>query len=97
VDEGYFSAAHSTRRRRILRRAVIAVAVVVLLPVGYFLSVCSHFVANADVRLFPVADSALWRAYTMPVEWYINSELPGSDLCGGFIDVSANLGSRLGR
>jgi hypothetical protein len=88
----------TTRTRRIVRRAAMVLGIVVLLPVAYFLSVCSLFVAiNADVRLVPVANSAAWRAYMMPVEWYINSEWPGSDLCGGFIDVSATVGSRICR
>ena len=88
----------STRTRRIVRRATMALAVVVLLPAAYLLSVCSLFVAiNADVRLAPLADSAMWRAYVMPAESYVESGLPGSDLCGGFIDVSATIGSRLGR
>jgi hypothetical protein len=49
--------------RRIVRRAVTAVAVVVLLPVAYFLSVCSLFMAiNADVLPTQLVNSTVWRA-----------------------------------
>jgi hypothetical protein len=85
-----------SRRRRIVRRAVIAVAVVVLLPVGYVGSVATICIlANADALPTVVHNSPLAHAYVAPVEWYMESDWPGANACNTLIDWSITVGNRL--
>jgi hypothetical protein len=73
----------SSRKKPLVRRAMLVTAGVVLLPASYLASVaCLAYAIHA--RLVPtwVETSALTSVYVTPVVWYVNhTDLPGSDLC----------------
>jgi hypothetical protein len=73
----------SCRRSWIARRALLAVAGVVLLPGLYLGSVASlAYAVHAELLPAWVKTSPVTSAYVMPVSWYMNgTDLPGSDLC----------------
>lgn len=65
----------TTNRRRIVRRAVMALAAVVLLPVWYVASLMTiAFLWGADAL-----PSGFLNVYIVPADWYCDRELPGSE------------------
>ena len=87
----------ATRRRRIVRTAVMALAVVVLLPVWYVGSVsllmCVHYAGW--MRSVTTSTPARW--YVHPVMWYTMEceSYPGSQLCWHLVIWSQQAGERL--
>lgn len=82
--------------RRIVRRAVMAMAVAVLLLNGYVASVGTLYMAlGAGVLPQGVTETAAWRAYTTPSWGYINSGSPGSGDFRDLIEWCANTGDRM--
>ncbi|MFO1095672.1 MAG: hypothetical protein U0992_20560 [Planctomycetaceae bacterium] len=70
----------TTRPRRIVRRAVVAVAVVVLLLGWYFASVmCLGFAVGAGWVINP---TPIVIAPLMPMQWYVQSARIGSSQVG---------------
>jgi len=88
----------TTRRRRIARRAVMALAaVVVLLPFGYAGSVATLiFLLNARIVPLTAATRPQVEAYTSPFWWYMESEWPGAKACDDMIALSKKTGQRIG-
>jgi len=70
---------HTTRSRRIIRRAVMALAVVVLLPVWY---VGTWLVLSRAARedMIDGSMTAQIRPAFVPLIWYCNSDLAGAEL-----------------
>ena len=87
-SERYDASMPATRRRRIVRRAVMALAVAVLLPVGYVGSVASFcFVWNAGMVPKSVASWPVTMAYIWPLDWYMRDvERPGAHAIHVLID-----------
>jgi hypothetical protein len=84
------------RRRRFVRRAVMAVAGVVLLPAWYAISAASLIVAtNAGWLPAALPESAIL-AYPKPLFWYSeNSERPGALACRSLVGWAIKTGDRL--
>ena len=83
-----------TRRRRIVRRAVMALAVVVLLPVLYVGSIISASFAWGAGWL-PGGMSPVLEAVNAPLIWYCESAYPGSDSIDWAAMEAQDLGERL--
>jgi len=83
-----------TRPCRIVRRAVMVLAVAVLLLSGYVGSLCVVCFADGADALSDVPDfpMALAHAYVAPVDWYIDSDLPGSEPCLVLLDKCYDAG-----
>jgi hypothetical protein len=81
---------------RIVRRAVLAGAGLLLLPVGYVGSVATLcFAMNAGVVSKAVANWPAVHAYTLPLAWYMaDVDRPGSHTLHRLID-SANKAGRM--
>src|SRR5690349_15747807 len=74
----------ATRSRRIVRRAVMTLAIVLLLPAWYLLSVAvlwAGLEAGAEGGWLSgaITYSSVPEIYMKPALWYLGSELPGSD------------------
>jgi hypothetical protein len=79
------------RRRRIVRRAVMVLAVVVLLPIWYIGSV-GFVVYLAGASLLPKGAQThpCWHLMR-PALWYVNHpELPGSEMCRRYLQWCEN-------
>ena len=73
------------RPRRIVRRAVMVLAVSVLLPVAYLGSAMTLSLA-AHTSWMPPAVKKLVGGYVIPAAWYINSDLTGAQSCAALYD-----------
>ncbi|MFO1092594.1 MAG: hypothetical protein U0992_04665 [Planctomycetaceae bacterium] len=81
----------ATRPRRIIKRAVMALAVVVALPVWYVGSVmCLGFAIGAG--WVSTSPPAIVIAALMPIDWYLRSRYPGSELIQAGCDWSHEQG-----
>jgi hypothetical protein len=83
------------RSRRIVRRAAMAMAGVVLLVSGYVGSVASLFIANNAGWLPEAFPESVMIAYPTPLIWYARSELPGSTACLSLMQWAIETGNRL--
>jgi hypothetical protein len=84
------------RARRIVRRAVMALAVVVLLWGGYISSVAILcFAVNAGALPIDLPETWLWHRYSAPAIWYTRSDLPGADQCRDLLDWACFEGDRM--
>src|SRR5262245_4099052 len=94
----YTAAVPSTRPRRIVRRAVMVLAVVVLLPVGYVWSVCGYaFVSQTNLLPRSVIEHPIVWAYVSPLVSYSKSDLPGAKVCDDLIVLSWHAGQQFSR
>jgi hypothetical protein len=85
-----------TRRRRIVRSAVMALGVVVLLVASYIASVASLFIATNAGWLPEAFPESVTVAYPTPLLWYAsNPELPGSRVCLSLLGWAMETGNRL--
>jgi hypothetical protein len=85
----YATSMPKPRPRRIVRRAVMAVAGVVLLPVGYLgslmmLAIC---ITAGWIPKWPVIN-----AYAVPYEWYLQNSMPGYQYAASAINWAAGIG-----
>jgi hypothetical protein len=69
----------TTRRRRVVRRAVMALLVIVLLPIGYVSSYCGMYWLRGMRVVNPNQSHALKATVFAPLAAYINdNDVPGS-------------------
>lgn len=90
----------STRGRRIVRRAVIVLAGVVLLPVWYVCSVATLiFLLNATIVPLNGVTQPLVEGYVAPLWWYIDTGWetgwPGAKACDQILACSKAAGQQV--
>jgi hypothetical protein len=81
--------------RRIVSRAVLVVAVPVVLLAAYIVSAsCVIYAGHARKLPGMVENSTLTQLYVTPFTLYCESGLPGSDLCASTLRWSIETGRR---
>ena len=88
----------TTRPRRIVRRAVMALAGVVLVVGGYVGSVCTLiFLVRAKFVPGAVIESPLVRVYARPLDQYRTSDWPGAEACDHLMGLAWQAGQHVSR
>lgn len=84
-----------TSYRRIVRRAVLAIVAVVLLPVGYAGSVATLiYLLNTGIVPLNAATQPQVFAYIAPYWWYMESGWPGARNCDDLVTFAKKAGQR---
>ena len=97
ADAGCYTATMPTTcRRQIFRRAVLVLAVVVLLPISYVAGVAA-LVAGASSGTIPPAlfETRLPSLYIKPLQFYVAADLPGAESIEAIMEWSQRTAGRL--